>query len=214
MYHDIDPTGSEGAQQLFLVAQRHAAHARLVVQGSPTGVLPTEEERAATAACLIHCAESALDWIHWAFLATRIPLPSATGLPVWQALVEPWCRTPTVARATGRSDQFRLNRPHATLLTDLGAWHSLLRYGNEQCENRLHRRLRGLGVLDGRQAVRHALTAEVATRAISETAALFEWARVKTGLPAPEIDHAFEVAPRVLAGLRHEPPFEGLPVPA
>ena len=185
---EIDPTGSEYPHERFLTAQALAARAHLLAGGQGAGELPTDGERDAVAQCLIHCADAALEWIHWAFLTTRIPMPSAHGMPVWLALVELWSRTPTIARAMGRSDQFRLNAGQGALLVDLAAWHSLLSYGNEQCENQLHRRIRTLGLIDGRQSVRHVLTANNAGRAIAKTGSLFDWAGERTGLPAPMID--------------------------
>jgi len=188
----IDPTGSERPQQLFLTAQEHAARARLLAGDPGAGELPTDQQRDAVAQCLIHCADAALEWIHWAFLTTRIPLPFTNAGPVWRALVEPWSRTPTVARAMGRSDRFRLNAEQGALLVDLAAWHGLLSYDNEQCENHLHRRIRRLGLIDGRQSVRHVLTANSADRAIAKTGALFDWAAERTGLPTPMIDRTID----------------------
>jgi len=184
----IDPTGSEGPQELFLTAQHLAARSRHLCEARLAERLPTDAERGAVAQCLIHCADAALEWIHWAFLTTRIPLSFANAGPVWLALVEPWSRTPTVAQAMGRSDRFRLNSNQGALLVDLAAWHGLLNYGNEQCENQLHRRIRTLGLIDGRQSVRQALTADIAGRAIAKTAVLFDWAGKRTSLPTPTID--------------------------
>ena len=188
----IDPAGSEGPQELFLTAQHLAARARLLAGDPGAGELPTDQQRDAVAQCLIHCADAALEWIHWAFLTTRIPLSFANAGPVWLALVEPWSRTPTVAQAMGRSDRFRLNSDDGALLVDLAAWHSLLSYGNEQCENQLHRRIRTRGLIDGRQSVRHVLTAHNADRAIAKTGALFDWAGERTGLPTPMIDRTID----------------------
>lgn len=192
MHVTIDPTGSECPHQLFLTAQKHAARSRLLTEDPGTGGSPANAERDAVAQCLIYCADAALEWIRWAFLTTRIPLPLETGLPVWLALVEPWSRTPTVARAMGRSDRFRLDADQGALLVDLAAWHGLLSYNNEQCENQLHRRIRTLGLIDGRQSVRHVLTANGAGRAIAKTGALFHWAGERTGLPTPMIDRTID----------------------
>jgi len=192
MHVEIYPTASQRPQQLFLAAQEHAARSRLLSADPRDGGSPTDEERDAVASCLIHCADAALEWIRWAFLATRIPQPFARGMPVWLALVEPWSRAPTIARAMGRSDQFRLNADQGTLLVDLARWHSLLSYGNEQCENQLHRRVRTLGLIDGRQSVRQVLTANHAGRAIAKTGALFDWAGTRTGLPTPTLDRIID----------------------
>jgi len=192
MHVTIDPTGSERPQRLFMTAQDLAARARLLAGDPGARGLPTDEERDAVAQCLIHCADAALEWIHWAFLTARIPLPFANAGPVWLALVEPWSRTPSVARALGRTDRFRLNSDQGALLVDLAAWHGLLSYNNEQCENQLHRRIRTLGLIDGRQSVRHVLTAHNADRAIAKTGALFDWAGERTGLPTPMIDRTID----------------------
>ena len=192
MYVEIDHAGSQRPHELFRAARRHATRARAVATESLGGGPPNDDERHAVAQCLIHCADATLEWIRWASLTTRIPLPIANGLPVWLALVEPWSRTPTIARAMGRSDQFRLSADQGVMLVDLAAWHSLLNYGNEQCENQLHRRIRSIGLIDGRQSVRQVLTADIAGRAIAKTAALFDWAGQKTGLPTPTIDRTVD----------------------
>ena len=147
------------------------------------GAVQADERRCAAQAVSL-TASATLDWVTWALLATRVPLPRVDA-HARHGAVPYWRELPMVARAVGRPHQFALSRADERFLRELGAWHGALSYADPGAQAWLRERLMRQGLIDGRRRETHALSAELASAVVARAGLLFDWAADVTGLPTP-----------------------------
>ena len=183
----IELTGLEFSHRLFRLAKvqvwRAKRFAVLVDDRSNGSAANCERECVMTAVALT--AEAAYDWVTWASLATRVPLPRQTDSRGWFALLARWRALPQIARSSCQSADFLLGEARETFLADLGAWNAALIYSDPEGRWMVQKRLAALGLIDGREGETHLVSAELASRLVTEATGLFLWAASVTGLPTP-----------------------------
>lgn len=183
----IELSGLEFSHRLFRLAKVQVWRANRCAAASVGSApqIPSSAERECVTSAVSLTAAAADDWVTWASLATRVPLPRQTDSRGWYGLVARWRTLPQVARATGRSAEFRIGEARETFLADLGAWNAALQYADPEGRWMVQKRLAALGLIDGREAEGHLVSADLAARMVAEATALFVWAASVTGLPTP-----------------------------
>jgi hypothetical protein len=174
-------------------AHRWAHRATAVSEGSRWS------EPECVAASLIATATTTEDWILWAHLSSRVPVPHeiapASGHTRIASTPRLWRNLPMIARANGQPVAASLDLWHLLFLADLDAWHQSLQHGCPAADADLWLRFARLGF--ARDTVDHhhvLLAAPLATSTLVATAHIFTWAHDITGLPVPDLTHPTRAA--------------------
>lgn len=173
------------SRAMFRRARVEASRARrFATKAGERRDVSSEMERHCVASAVTLAAVAAQDWVTWALLSTRLPIPSVDKRQRHSSL-ERWRRLPQVAWSLGRAHDFGLSETQESFLEDLGAWHGALSYADPRAQARLLQQLVSGGFIDGRQNETHVIRAELAIATVTSVGRLFSWAHSVTGLPTP-----------------------------